>query len=349
MVVRRALETYELEAENRSLLSKLQIANERLREENTFLRTEINKDLQQAEIIGCSPAMQQVFNTISRVTRHASTVLLTGETGVGKTLLARYIHTQSPRKDQLFMEQNCGTMPETLMESELFGHKKGAFTGAHQDRKGLFEVTDGGTLFLDEISEMSPALQVKLLQVLQSGQFRRVGDTETREVDVRVIAATNKDLQLEIEAGRFREDLYYRLNVFPVHLPALRERIEDIPLLAEHCLKKHQRKMRIPVSGFSKKALQALCNYNYPGNVRELDNLIARALILSTGDQIEPGEWLPLSTAEILDQTHIKHMEQMETRRLLDLHEGNLKLVAEALGISRTTLWRRLRRYRWQI
>ncbi len=212
LVVRRALETYELEAENRSLLSKLQIANERLREENTFLRTEINKDLQQAEIIGCSPAMQQVFNTISRVTRHASTVLLTGETGVGKTLLARYIHTQSPRKDQLFMEQNCGTMPETLMESELFGHKKGAFTGAHQDRKGLFEVTDGGTLFLDEISEMSPALQVKLLQVLQSGQFRRVGDTETREVDVRVIAATNKDLQLEIEAGRFREDLYYRLN-----------------------------------------------------------------------------------------------------------------------------------------
>lgn len=142
LVVRRALETYELEAENRSLLSKLQIANERLREENTFLRTEINKDLQQAEIIGCSPAMQQVFNTISRVTRHASTVLLTGETGVGKTLLARYIHTQSPRKDQLFMEQNCGTMPETLMESELFGHKKGAFTGAHQDRKGLFEVTD---------------------------------------------------------------------------------------------------------------------------------------------------------------------------------------------------------------
>ena len=207
LIVQRALETYDLEIENRRLLKELQAANERLRVENAFLKTEVNKEWQCAEIVGSSPTMQHVFERVHRVIGNSVTVLLTGETGTGKTLLACYIHSHGPRKNRLFIEQSCGTLPETLLESELFGHKRGAFTGAIQDRKGLFEVADGGTLFLDEISEMSPLLQIKLLQVLQDGRFRRVGDSEYRQVDVRIIAATNKDLQAEIQQGRFRQDL----------------------------------------------------------------------------------------------------------------------------------------------
>jgi DNA-binding NtrC family response regulator len=346
LIVQRALETYELEVENRRLLKELQAANERLRVENAFLKTEVNKDLQCAEIVGSSPTMQHVFERVHRVIGSSVTVLLTGETGTGKTLLACYIHSHGPRKDRLFIEQSCGTLPETLLESELFGHKRGAFTGAIQDRKGLFEVADGGTLFLDEISEMSPLLQTKLLQVLQDGRFRRVGDSEYRQVDVRIIAATNKDLQAEIQQGRFRQDLYYRINVFPIHLPPLRERTEDIPLLAEHCLKKQQRKLKIPMNGFSEEALQALCDYGYPGNVRELENLIERALILSNGDRIELGEWLPVSIINAGSLSRLEKIEQSEVRRLLKLHEGNLTLVAKAMGISRTTLWRRMKDYR---
>lgn len=346
LIVQRALETYELEIENRRLLKELQAANERLRVENAFLKTEVNKEWQCAEIVGSSPTMQHVFERVHRVIGSSVTVLLTGETGTGKTLLACYIHSHGPRKDRLFIEQSCGTLPETLLESELFGHKRGAFTGAIQDRKGLFEVADGGTLFLDEISEMSPLLQIKLLQVLQDGRFRRVGDSEYRQVDVRIIAATNKDLQAEIQQGRFRQDLYYRINIFPIHLPPLRERTEDIPLLAEHCLKKQQRKLKIPMNGFSEEALQALCDYGYPGNVRELENLIERALILSNGDRIELGEWLPVSIINAGSLSRLEKIEQSEIQRLLKLHEGNLTLVANAMGISRTTLWRRMKDYR---
>lgn len=346
LIVQRALETYELEIENRRLLKELQAANERLRVENAFLKTEVNKEWQCAEIVGSSPTMQHVFERVHRVIGNSVTVLLTGETGTGKTLLACYIHSHGPRKDRLFIEQSCGTLPETLLESELFGHKRGAFTGAIQDRKGLFEVADGGTLFLDEISEMSPLLQTKLLQVLQDGRFRRVGDSEYRQVDVRIIAATNKDLQAEIQQGRFRQDLYYRINVFPIHLPPLRERTEDIPLLAEHCLKKQQRKLKIPMNGFSEEALQALCDYGYPGNVRELENLIERALILSNGDRIELGEWLPVSIINAGSLSRLEKIEQSEIQRLLKLNEGNLTLVANAMGISRTTLWRRMKDYR---
>jgi two-component system response regulator HupR/HoxA len=346
LIVQRALETYELEIENRRLLKELQAANERLRVENAFLKTEVNKEWQCAEIVGSSPTMQHVFERVHRVIGNSVTVLLTGETGTGKTLLACYIHSHGPRKDRLFIEQSCGTLPETLLESELFGHKRGAFTGAIQDRKGLFEVADGGTLFLDEISEMSPLLQIKLLQVLQDGRFRRVGDSEYRQVDVRIIAATNKDLQAEIQQGRFRQDLYYRINIFPIHLPPLRERTEDIPLLAEHCLKKQQRKLKIPMNGFSEEALQALCDYGYPGNVRELENLIERALILSNGDRIELGEWLPVSIIDAGSLSRLEKIEQSEIQRLLKLYEGNLTLVAKVMGISRTTLWRRMKDYR---
>ncbi|MBE2295272.1 MAG: sigma-54-dependent Fis family transcriptional regulator, partial [Phycisphaerales bacterium] len=243
LTVQRAPERYELVMENQRLLQELQAANERLNAENRLLKKETGRESDFMDtVIGKSAVMRRVFDLVDKVVDNSATVLLTGETGTGKTLLARYIHKHGPRKDKLFIEQNCGALPEALLESELFGHKRGAFTGAIQDHKGLFEVADGGTLLLDEISEMSPTLQVKLLQILQDGQFRRLGENQYRRVDVRVIAATNREMEDEIAKGRFRADLYYRLNVFPIHVPLLRDRAEDIPLLAEHCLQKYCRK-----------------------------------------------------------------------------------------------------------
>ena len=291
--------------------------------------------------------MKRALNLVQKVINTPVTVLLTGETGTGKSLLAHYIHAHSPRQDKLCIAQNCGALPEALFESELFGHKRGAFTGAVADKKGLFEVADGGTLFLDEVSEMSPAMQIKFLQVLQEGTFRRVGDSAYRAVDVRIIAAANKDLEAEVKKRNFRADLYYRLNVFPIRLPPLRERLEDIPLLAEHCLKKHRDKMNRAVIGFTEEALECLCEYDYPGNARELENVIERALILSTGDRIEAGEWLPdprVSPAE----RELSKLQQWERDRILErlqVRRGNLSLVAQDLGISRTTLWRRMKEY----
>lgn len=348
IIVKRALESYELTLENQRLLNELRVANERLSDENRFLRNEVNKDLQDTDIVGQTPAMQDVFELVNKVTNNSVAVLLTGETGTGKTLVARRIHQQGLRKDRLFIEQNCGALPENLLESELFGHKRGAFTGAIQDRKGLFEVADGGTLFLDEISEMSSALQVKLLQILQEGRFRRVGENEYRQVDVRIVAATNRDLWTEVQKGRFRMDLYYRVNVFPIHIPPLRKRVKDIPLLADYCLKKHRRKLNSQANGFSDAALQALCRYDYPGNVRELENLIERALILSSGPRIEAGEWLPDLSSNATGMTRLERLQRSEIERLLELHQGDLNQVAQDLGVSRTTVWRRLKDYRSQ-
>ncbi len=347
VTVKRALESYALAVENRRLLKELEAANERLKDENAYLKQAIDKEVQFDSLIGRSPAMRRVLHLVQKVINTPVTVLLTGETGTGKTLLAHYIHAHSPRKDKLFIAQNCGALPEALFESEIFGHKRGAFTGAMADKKGLFEVADGGTLFLDEVSELSPAMQVKFLQVLQEGKFRRVGDSTYRAVDVRIIAATNKDLEAEVKKRNFRADLYYRLNVFPIRLPPLRERPEDIPLLAEHCLKKHRDKMNRAVIGFTEEARECLCEYDYPGNVRELENVIERALILSTGDRIEAGEGLPdlrVSPAE-RELSKLRQLERDHILERLQVRGGNLGLVAKDLGISRTTLWRRIKEY----
>jgi two-component system response regulator HupR/HoxA len=348
VVVKRALESYELGVENQRLLKELKAANERLKDENAYLRKEVDRELHPTEIIGKSPAMQRVFELVNKVIDNPVSVLLTGETGTGKTLFARYIHHQGPRKHKLFVEQNCGALPEALLESELFGHKRGAFTGAINDQKGLFEAADGGTVFLDEISEMSPVLQVKLLQVLQEGRYRRVGDSVYRQVDVRIITATNRNLQAEIQKGQFRADLYYRINVFPIHIPPLRERVADIPLLAEFCLQKHRHKLNSPVSGFSPQVLEALCRYAFPGNVRELENLIERALILASGPRIEIGEWLPQVHTKANGLSKLEQIEREEIVRLMAAYQGNLSQVAKELGISRTTLWRRLKDYHLQ-
>ena len=262
------------------------LEKEGLEEENVYLRGELERKYQFSNIIGRSPKMQEVFSLIQRVARTASTVLVAGESGTGKELIARAIHFSGSRSDQHFLSVNCGAMPENLLESELFGHERGAFTGAVREKKGLFQEADRGTLFLDEIGEMTLPMQVKLLRVLQDKRIRRVGGNREEPVDVRIIAATNRDLKERIEAGEFREDLYYRINVIPIHLPPLRERQEDIAPLIDFFIKKYSDEMELGPQVISKEALELLEHYSWPGNVRELENTIERALALSTGDEL---------------------------------------------------------------
>ena len=264
----------------------------RLKQENLLLKRALNSRHEFSSILGRSDVMQTVFATIQSVANTSTTALVTGESGTGKELVARAIHFNSLRRDRPFVAVNCGAVPETLLESELFGHMRGAFTGAHTSKKGLMEVAEGGTIFLDEIGEMTPTMQVKLLRVLQDRRFRRLGGTEEVQADVRVIAATNQDLPRLIADGRFREDLYYRLNVLPVHVPPLRDRVEDIPLLAEHFLRQFAQEMRKPVRTVSAGALQLLRDHEWRGNVRELQNAIERAVALEQTESVLP-ESLP--------------------------------------------------------
>lgn len=299
-------------------------------------------------IVGRSDAVRAVIGAARRVAKCSVPVLIGGETGSGKTLLAAAIHNASARRGRPFIAQNCGSLQETLCESELFGHKRGAFSSAVQDKKGLVEAADGGTLFLDEVSEMSSALQVKLLQVLQDGSFRRVGDTQYRHVDLRLISATNKDLQREVERGNFRADLYYRLNTFPITMPALRECRRDIPVLAEHFLAKHRQGINDSIIALNGETVASLCAYDFPGNIRELENLVIRALVVTDGSEIMPGSWLPKTVRPRYQEPLVRldSLERETILKTLEARDGNLDSVAKDLGISRTTLWRRMKGYR---
>ena len=279
--VRRALEAHALFAENAQLAAALAEANERLRAENLYLRREVERRYAFDQIVASSPSMHRVFEVMEKVAQTDATVLISGETGTGKDLVARAIHYAGPRRERRFVAQNCGALPDTLLESELFGHKRGAFTGAHADKKGLFEIADGGTIFLDEIGETEPGMQVRLLRVLQDGEIRPLGSSETRKVDVRIMAATNRDLRKLVAAGRFREDLYYRLRVVEIELPPLRDRREDIPGLAHHFLDLANQKMGRRIQGFTNAAMARFLAHDWSGNVRELENEIQRAVALA--------------------------------------------------------------------
>jgi two-component system, NtrC family, response regulator AtoC len=308
-------------------------------------------------MIGVSPRMQRVFRLISKVAPTESTVLITGESGTGKEMVATAIHLQSRRAHLPFVTVNCAAIPETLFESELFGHVRGSFTGAVADKVGLLSQADGGTIFLDEVAEMPVSVQPKLLRALQSGEIRRVGDATTTRVDVRVIAATNRNVGQALEQGRLREDLYYRLSVFHIELPPLRERREDIPLLANFFRDRFARRLGKRVDEFDERAQAYLIQYDYPGNVRELENAIERAVTLAEDGEITASDLPPslreptvrlLREGEAFPYTETLSLAQLETehiRRALRHFGGNTTRTARSLGISRSTLWRKMRRY----
>ncbi len=320
----------------------------RLYEENTYLRRELKQRYAFSNIIGRSPRMQAIFALVERVARTNSTVLISGESGTGKELIARAIHYTSPRAAQRFLSINCGAMPENLLESELFGHERGAFTGAVRDKKGLFQEATRGTLFLDEISEMSLTMQVKLLRALQEKLVRRVGGNVEEPVDVRILAATNQNLAERIARGEFREDLYYRINVIPIDVPPLRTRREDIPLLVDHFLHKYCEALHLPAKRISAEAMRLLEGYSWPGNVRELENIVERAVALSTSQVITAADLpRPLSStsphgeqdfalpAEGLDLEAL--LEQIRAdlmRQALDRAGGVQTQAAEILGMT---------------
>jgi len=306
-------------------------------------------------MVGKSKAIRQVFDTIDSISSSAkATVLIQGESGTGKELVAKAIHLSSPRCDQKFMEVNCAALAETLLDAELFGYEKGAFTGASPGgRIGLFEAADGGTLFLDEIGEMGVPLQAKLLRVLQEKRFKRVGGVEDISVDVRVIASTNRDLTEEVEKGNFRSDLYYRLQVIPVHIPPLRERKEDISLLAEHFLCEFNADMGKEISGISRDAIDLLQTHDWPGNVRELRNVMERAVILERGEKISgdsvligPGQRPTKRGVQLeLDDCNVANMERRLIEKVLDDMMWRRSAAARALGISRATLYNKIKQY----
>jgi len=322
-----------------------------LRDENRKLREELGRLYEFDNIIGRSAAMQEIFATIERVAPTNATVLLAGESGTGKDLIARAIHYHSPRRDRPFVKINCAALPENLMESELFGYEKGAFTGAASSKPGKFEQADTGTVFLDEIGDVPQATQVKLLRVLQEREFERLGSNKTRHIDVRILAATNADLRAALENGEFREDLYYRLNVVPISMPPLRDRVEDIPALAEHFIKKHAGEMNSPVKSISEDAMAVLMEYRWPGNVRELENVIERSLVLCPGEQLRADDIrLDTSTRSVTgtrdsflpEGMTLQEHEQDLIRKALEKAKGNKSQAARLLGLTRNALRYRL-------
>jgi two-component system response regulator HupR/HoxA len=348
LVVRRAAERWQLARENGRLRDELELAYNTLRREATAAR---EQPASFDSLVGAESGLRSAVGLVRKVLDGDTSVLVLGETGTGKELFARLIHANGPRRAKPFVAQSCGALPDSLLESELFGHTRGAFTGAVGERKGLFEEADHGTIFLDEVGETSPAMQLRLLRVLQEGEVRRVGGSSTRRVDVRVIAATNADLEAEVAAGRFRRDLYYRLNVFPINLPPLRERTEDVPALAEHFLRQACRRARRAVPSVGPEALRLLRAYPWPGNVRELENELERAVALA-----EDGR--PLGPAHLSERigagaapapairTLNEAVEALKRRMIEDaLREcGSKTRAAEQLGLTRQSLQQMLRR-----
>ena len=316
--------------------------------ENIALKTYLGMD-KKVSIIARSKSMKDILETIEGIKDSESNIFLTGETGVGKSLLARIVHFTSKRQERPFLSINCATLAEELLASELFGHERGAFTGAVKTKQGLVEIADTGTLFLDEIAEMVPNLQAKLLKVIEDGEFYRVGGTRPIHVDVRFIAATNQDVRGIIAAGKFREDLYYRLNVMDIFIPPLRDRRDDVEPLASYFLKKHLPKSNKKITAFTKEAMDVLRHYSFPGNVRELENIVERAIILEKSGTITPAS-LPQSMKafqiETLQPGKVKTIEELNkeyAETVIELYGGNKSKAAEVLGISRTSLWRILK------
>jgi two-component system response regulator AtoC len=331
---------------------------EQLRREVGRLRKEVRQDARFSEIVVGSPAMRRAIEIVQKVAPHDSPVLITGSSGTGKELIARMLHRESSRAQGAFVPVNCGGVPEQLLESEFFGFVRGAFTGADRDKEGLFEAADGGTLFLDEVGELPGSLQVKLLRALQEGEVRRLGATETKQVNVRVISATNRDLEGAVESGDFRKDLYYRLAVVPIHLPQLRSRLEEIPRLVDHLLKRQAQRLGLDVEGIEPDAMEVLLTYAWPGNIRELENVLERALVLTEGDRISlddlpeavrrpapDGPGLTVDGDDLSVKRHGARLEKHLIQLALDRTGGNKTQAAELLELSPRALRYKIQEY----
>jgi two-component system, NtrC family, response regulator HupR/HoxA len=352
LAVREALERMKLIQENERLARELESANEKLRTENTILRQEVEKVLPHRQIVYGSPEMENILKLLRRVTGTETTVLIQGETGTGKELVARFIHRESNRSDQAFIAVNCGAIPRDLVESEFFGHAKGAFTGALADKKGYFELADGGTIFLDEIGEAPAELQVKLLRVIQESEIMPVGFHQPKKVDVRIVASTNRDLKAEVEAGRFRQDLFFRVNVFSVTIPPLRERSRDIIPLAEFFVNQFSIKLNRHSGGLADDTRQRLLEYSWPGNVRELQNEIERLVLLSEPEKEIGPEFLSeyiaprkriASRQDGNLRSAVQSLEEEMIRDAMQQFQNNKSQVARVLGISRQSLIEKLK------
>jgi formate hydrogenlyase transcriptional activator len=344
-ILANALCRARLETDLHAKIDELRALRDALRSENTFLRETINTEVGFEQILGRSPSLRRVVEQAAMVAETPASVLLLGETGTGKELLARAIHSRSPRRERAFIKVNCAALPASLVESELFGHEKGAFTGATSSKPGRFELAHEGTLFLDEVGELAQEVQAKLLRVLQDGEFERVGGVQTRKVDVRIVAATNRDLAKAMTEGRFREDLYYRLAAFPIHLPPLRERLEDVPMLAWEFLHRRGPELGRRIERISDDAMHALSSYDWPGNVRELGNVLERALILSKGSELQLDGVFPIAARVKSQVVELADVEREHIARVLERcgwkinGRGN---AAETLGMHPNTLRARL-------
>jgi DNA-binding NtrC family response regulator len=334
-----------------TLVLKRELERLRLRREAGMLRARLAERYSFQNIIGSAPVMQDIFKTVAQVAGARASVLITGESGTGKELIAAAIHERSPRAKGPFVKLHCAALAETILESELFGHERGSFTGAAGRREGRFMQAHQGTLFLDEIGEISPAVQVKLLRFLQEHEFERVGGNETVRVDVRIIAATNRDLKAEVAKGRFREDLYYRLNVINLEMPSLRDRPSDVPLLAMHFLRKYAAENGKTIPAFSDAALAQLAGYHWPGNVRELENVVERAVVLCNGSAITPAELPPNLTPKAaaagiaIPGSTLDEIERYAITKALEVAGGSTSKAAEMLGISVRKIQYKLHEY----